>query len=56
MFLDNDECFFPNTCQDNSTCNNTIGSFECICYAGFTANGSQCEGVVKRYSIQFIVP
>ena len=48
-FPDNNECDNANVCYANSTCNNTIGSFKCICNPGFTANGSRCEGIVKIY-------
>ena len=37
-------------CPVNSTCNNTIGSFECNCFPGFnmaidTSDIRRCEGV-----------
>ena len=32
------------TCHANATCNNTIGSFMCICDRGFTGDGFNCSG------------
>ena len=32
------------TCHANATCNNTIGSFVCICDRGFTGDGFNCSG------------
>ena len=44
-FTDIDECIDgTDGCPENSVCNNTIGSFECICFPGFVKNGSQCDG------------
>lgn len=45
MFTDIDECQVDNgTCQE--VCNNTLGSFECDCRAGFTLqpDGVTCGG------------
>ena len=32
------------SCASNSYCNNTIGSFSCICDHGYTGNGVICNG------------
>ena len=50
-------CFFHlsdvNECLGNShdcdvlaTCNNTFGSYKCLCSAGYTGNGTVCTGEV----------
>ena len=42
-FIDIDECTaqFDN-CHENAACNNTFGSFECTCNAGFEGDGVNC--------------
>jgi len=34
-----------NDCHVRATCNNTFGSFECICDADFEGNGVNCTNV-----------
>ena len=41
---DVDECS-NNPCHSNATCNNTLGSFLCTCYKGFTGDGRNCTGM-----------
>lgn len=43
--LDVDECAtFMNNCdQLNGICNNTEGSFECSCSAGYSGDGITCS-------------
>ena len=42
-FIDIDECVLElDDCHDNATCNNTIGSYTCMCNDGFEGNGSHC--------------
>ena len=31
-------------CDNNANCENTDGSFNCICSTGYTGNGTSCEG------------
>ena len=31
-------------CDENAECNNTIGSFQCICNSGFSGDGVNCTG------------
>ncbi|KAK3100158.1 hypothetical protein FSP39_015521, partial [Pinctada imbricata] len=53
--LDVNECD-PNPCQNNATCNGTVGAFECLCqefYSGFLCQKDLCE--VKKTDIIFLV-
>ena len=34
-------------CDDDATCTNTDGSFECKCKVGFIGNGVSCSGKVS---------
>ena len=40
---DVDECLQPNTCNQFGICNNTEGSFECMCIEGYTGDGLNCS-------------
>ena len=40
---DIDECTDDmDNCSPNATCNNQIGTFECVCKDGFRGNGTNC--------------
>jgi len=40
-------------CDPNATCNNTFGSYDCICNLGFTGNGFICSGIHIHSSLDF---
>ena len=43
--LDINECTKGSaTCHTNADCTNTDGSYTCMCKAGYTGDGSLCEG------------
>ena len=43
--LDIDECAtMTHSCHVNAYCNNTLGSHNCTCHAGYTGNGRNCSG------------
>ena len=42
---DIDECKVNDPCDGHSTCSNTIGTFKCVCHAGYTQyNATVCQG------------
>ena len=43
---DMDECADDtlNECHENGDCNNTIGSYDCMCTIGYTGDGFNCSG------------
>ena len=44
---DKNECTeTSHNCDTKAECQNTEGSFTCICYSGYTGNGIMCEGNV----------
>ena len=44
LSLDIDECVSVD-CGPNSICQNTVGSYDCLCILGYKWNGSQCLGM-----------
>ena len=50
---DIDECKLKdNGCSPNADCNNTIGSFKCICKEDFYGSGKTCTGNQNKLSIK----
>ena len=53
LFLDTNECLLNSTCHPNATCNNTEGSYVCICDTGYDGDGFTCNGkkivALKQY-------
>ena len=47
-FVDINECT-KSPCDGNATCLNNVGSHQCVCNAGFTGNGTYCEGKFRLY-------
>ena len=47
--LDVDECAMTSTndCSANAECENTAGSFECICKFGYNGDGKTCTGITR---------
>ena len=45
-FTDIDECADSelNICHENATCKDEIGSYLCVCNAGFEGDGATCVG------------
>ena len=45
FFIDEDECKNgTHNCDVNAQCNNTFGSFNCICLHGYSGDGLHCSG------------
>ena len=50
-FLDLDECTTgSHSCDVNSVCQNTVGSYKCSCNAGYTGDGKPCNGILYNNS------
>ena len=48
--LDVDECKVSESfCDVNADCNNTRGSYRCLCKPGFTGDGKSCSGTSTLY-------
>ena len=46
--LDIDECQEDrDDCDDNATCTNNPGSFDCTCNEGYTGTGKKCKGTLS---------
>ena len=44
--LDVNECINgTHNCDNNATCQNTLGSFNCSCNPGYDGNGTSCFGM-----------
>jgi len=47
VFLDVDECSLSkSSCDVNADCQNTRGSYRCLCKPGFTGDGKTCSGMM----------
>ena len=54
IFIDINECTqSSHNCSHNARCQNTVGSFRCICNNGYTGNGTQCTGLCFLFSLPF---
>ena len=42
--LDINECVAGSLCNNNALCENTEGSFMCVCHEGFDGDGFNCTG------------
>ena len=53
--LDVDECAMTSTndCSANAECENTAGSFECICKFGYDGDGKTCTGITRSKFLKF---
>ena len=47
FIADINECMKGSICQSNATCQNSIGSYQCVCNPGFIKNGSSCVAMEK---------
>lgn len=43
---DVDECSDESMCGDNGDCANDVGSYHCVCNAGFKSVNMTCEGYI----------
>jgi hypothetical protein len=47
---DINECDTGSPCDVAAACNNTLGSFTCVCNAGYHGNGSACQACDAGYT------
>ena len=48
-FADINECeALTHHCSSNAFCNNTKGSYICTCEPGYTGNGVNCTGKIRK--------
>ena len=53
-FSDVDECTEgSHKCSVDAVCNNTKGSYKCICKPGYHGDGLTCEGKIFKFSHPF---
>lgn len=45
LFADINECNGENNCDDNASCIDTVGSYDCVCKDGYSGNGTHCDGI-----------
>ena len=43
---DEDECCIGTFCHEQSTCENSVANYTCTCNDGYTANGTNCDGIL----------
>ena len=45
LYIDIDECIRDtHECDDNASCTNTRGDYNCTCDVGYSGDGFDCEG------------
>ena len=50
LSLDIDECIGGlHSCAETATCLNSDGSYKCECNAGYSGNGSTCNGYFNSF-------
>ena len=46
ILIDIDECVeVPGTCDQNATCSNLIGGYNCTCNSGYMGSGTICSSM-----------
>ena len=54
--LDLNECANnTDNCDVNAYCDNTVGSYNCICYSEYTGNGISCTGKFLDNTLSFTI-
>ena len=56
FLLDIDECSRENNCSVDSTCNDTVGSYDCTCFPGYQDEGIGyiCTGMCINVMVNFV--
>ena len=51
--LDGNECLLQtHNCSSSASCTDTVGSYNCTCYSGFSGDGKSCNGMLQLVSIR----
>ena len=57
IFADLDECNTnTHNCDVNADCVNAVGSYSCMCKAGYTGDGQSCNGKKQTHELKIILP
>ena len=54
-WIDIDECSANDSCDQNATCKNTIGSYDCTCNIGYDGDGKTCNGKLDYMIYTYMV-
>ena len=54
FYVDTNECLQNSTCHPNATCNNTEGSYMCICDTGCNGDGFTCNGKIIQGDVKHV--
>ena len=54
LTVDVDECAEMTACDVHATCNNSAGSYQCLCEPGYTGTGVLCYGLSAHAALHIL--